>query len=123
MILDKKYQCFLASESIIRQIPRVLGPCLGKVGKFPTIISENENIVDKIDQLKKTVRFQMKKVLNLNVTVGSVSLPAFQLEDNIIVAIHFLISLLEDKKGWGNIKKLYIKSTMGKSFCIYKDKP
>ncbi|WRX33744.1 Ribosomal protein uL1/ribosomal biogenesis protein - like 6 [Theobroma cacao] len=32
--LAKKYQAFLASEAIIKQIPRLLGPGLNKAGKF-----------------------------------------------------------------------------------------
>merc|ERR1712157_534486 len=32
----KKYDAFLASESLIKQIPRLLGPGLNKAGKFPT---------------------------------------------------------------------------------------
>merc|ERR1712142_201115 len=34
--LVKKYDAFLASESLIKQIPRLLGPGLNKAGKFPT---------------------------------------------------------------------------------------
>merc|ERR1712100_145148 len=34
----KKYQVFLASESLIKQIPRLLGPGLNKAGKFPTLV-------------------------------------------------------------------------------------
>merc|ERR1711990_1250616 len=33
--LAKKYDAFLASESLIKQIPRLLGPGLNKAGKFP----------------------------------------------------------------------------------------
>merc|ERR1712002_453295 len=36
--LAKKYDAFLASESLIRQIPRILGPGLNKAGKFPAPI-------------------------------------------------------------------------------------
>ena len=32
--LAKKYHAFLASEAIIKQIPRLLGPGLNKAGKF-----------------------------------------------------------------------------------------
>merc|ERR1739848_647951 len=32
--LAKKYDAFLASESLIKQIPRLLGPGLNKAGKF-----------------------------------------------------------------------------------------
>ncbi|MFQ6651238.1 hypothetical protein Gotur_022505, partial [Gossypium turneri] len=34
--LAKKYHAFLASESVIKQIPRLLGPGLNKAGKFYT---------------------------------------------------------------------------------------
>ncbi|CAJ0559715.1 unnamed protein product, partial [Mesorhabditis spiculigera] len=33
--LAKGYSAFLASESLIKQIPRILGPGLNKAGKFP----------------------------------------------------------------------------------------
>lgn len=32
--LAKKYHAFLASESVIKQIPRLLGPGLNKAGKY-----------------------------------------------------------------------------------------
>jgi large subunit ribosomal protein L10Ae len=32
--LAKKYHAFLASEAIIKQIPRLLGPGLNKAGKY-----------------------------------------------------------------------------------------
>merc|ERR1739848_777649 len=37
--LAKKYDAFLASESLIKQIPRLLGPGLNKAGKFPTMLT------------------------------------------------------------------------------------
>ena len=44
----KPYAILLASESIIKQIPKLVGPALTKINKFPTAISPNENVVDKI---------------------------------------------------------------------------
>jgi large subunit ribosomal protein L10Ae len=35
---SKKYNNFLASASLIKQIPRILGPGLTKAGKFPTVL-------------------------------------------------------------------------------------
>lgn len=58
----KKYDAFLASESLIKQIPRILGPGLNKAGKFPSLLTHNENMVSKIDEVKSTIKFQMKKV-------------------------------------------------------------
>merc|ERR1712157_43556 len=45
--LAQKYDAFLASESVIKQIPRLLGPGLNKAGKFPTLLTANENMADK----------------------------------------------------------------------------
>jgi len=35
--LAKKYDFFIASDNMIKQIPRILGPGLTKAGKFPTL--------------------------------------------------------------------------------------
>lgn len=58
----KKYNAFLASDSLIKQIPKILGPGLSKAGKFPSLLTHTENMVQKVDELKSTIRFQMKKV-------------------------------------------------------------
>ena len=44
----KKYAAFVASESVIKQIPRLLGPGLNKAGKFPTLVSHNDNLESKV---------------------------------------------------------------------------
>ena len=60
--LAKKYDAFLASESLIKQIPRLLGPGLNKAGKFPSLLTHADNVEEKINDLKSTIKFQMKKV-------------------------------------------------------------
>jgi large subunit ribosomal protein L10Ae len=37
----KKYDSFLASAALIKQIPRILGPGLTKAGKFPSLMCVN----------------------------------------------------------------------------------
>jgi len=59
----------------------------------------------------------MKKSLCLGVAVANVSLTEEQIQANIERSINFLISLL--KKGWQNIKSLYIKTSMGAPVRIY----
>uniref|UniRef100_A0A5F9C943 Ribosomal protein n=1 Tax=Oryctolagus cuniculus TaxID=9986 RepID=A0A5F9C943_RABIT len=113
----KKYDAFLASESLIKQIPRILGPGLNKAGKFPSLLTHNENMVAKVDEVKSTIKFQMKKVLCLAVAVGHVKMTDDELVYNIHLAVNFLVSLL--KKNWQNVRALYIKSTMGKPQRLY----
>ena len=62
LFVAKKYDAFLASDSLIRQIPRILGPGLNKAGKFPTALTHNDNMVQKVEEVRSTIKFQMKKV-------------------------------------------------------------
>ncbi|KYN42631.1 60S ribosomal protein L10a [Trachymyrmex septentrionalis] len=115
--LAKKYDAFLASESLIKQIPRLLGPGLNKAGKFPGLLSHQESMVGKIDEVKATIKFQMKKVLCLSVAVGHVEMTPEELVQNVHLSINFLVSLL--KKHWQNVRSLHIKSTMGPPQRLY----
>lgn len=109
--LAKKYDFFMASDNMIKQIPRLLGPGLTKAGKFPTLLSSGEDMQEKIDEVKGTIKFQMKKVMCLNVAVANVDMDKQQIIVNVQLAANFLASLL--KKQWQNIGQMYIKSTMG----------
>ena len=115
--LAKSYDAFLASESLIKQIPRLLGPGLNKAGKFPALLTHSDNMEEKVNDLKSTIKFQMKKVLCLSVAVGNVSMTDEMLVQNIHLAMNFLVSLL--KKHWQTVRSLYVKSTMGPSQRLY----
>jgi len=115
--LAKRYDFFMASDNMIKQIPRLLGPGLTKAGKFPTLLSSSDDMQAKINEIKSTIKFQMKKVMCLNVAVGNVTMEKKQVTVNTQLAANFLASLL--KKQWQNIGQIYIKSTMGPSIQIY----
>merc|ERR1712179_566644 len=115
--LAKKYDAFMSSESLLKQIPRLLGPGLNKAGKFPSLLTHADDIESKISDLKSTIKFQMKKVLCLNTAIGNTSMTEDELVYNIHLAVNFLVSLL--KKHWQNVKSLYIKSTMGPAQRLY----
>lgn len=141
--LARKYDAFIASDSLIKQIPRLLGPGLSKgkfytpcnlfwppivqgtstlthantAGKFPTPVSHADNLSDKITEVKSTIKFQLKKVLCMGVAVGNVGMTQEQLVGNIMLAINYLVSLL--KKGWQNVGSLTIKATMSPPKRVY----
>ncbi|CAN0189247.1 unnamed protein product [Phaeothamnion confervicola] len=69
----KKYDAFLASDTLIKQIPRLLGPGLTKAGKFPALVAGNDDLQEKIDTVRATIKFQMKKVMCLSVAVANVN--------------------------------------------------
>ncbi|KAK4315506.1 hypothetical protein Pmani_013267 [Petrolisthes manimaculis] len=115
--LAKKYDAFIASDALIKQIPRLVGPGLNKAGKFPTMCTHSEKLNDKVDEIKATIKFQMKKVLCLAVPIGHVDMGPDELVQNIYLAMNFLVSLL--KKHWQNVRSLHVKSTMGKAQRLY----
>ena len=115
--MANQYDVFFASESLIRTIPRLLGPTLSRMQKFPILLTPAANLEEMMDVQTRTVKLQMKKVLCLGVSVGTVKNTEEELVQNIFMCCNFLVSLL--KKNWQNIKCLYIKSSMGRPFRIY----
>jgi len=117
--LAQKYNTFLASGSLIRKIPRLLGPGLNKAGKFPSVVGPSEDVKDKVETLKASVKFQLKskKTTCMGVAIANVTMKPEEIILNINLAVNFLASLLP--KQWQNIKRLYIKSSMGPSQRIY----
>uniref|UniRef100_A0A6N2LCV9 Ribosomal protein n=1 Tax=Salix viminalis TaxID=40686 RepID=A0A6N2LCV9_SALVM len=129
--LSKQYHAFLASESVIKQIPRLLGPGLNKAGKFikdssvesfgygkfPTLVNHQESLESKVNEIKATVKFQLKKVLCMGVAVGNCDMEDKQIFQNVQMSVNFLVSLL--KKNWQNVKSLHLKSTMGTPVRLY----
>jgi large subunit ribosomal protein L10Ae len=117
--LAKQYDSFLASASLIRKIPRLLGPGLNKAGKFPTVLGPTENISNKVQDTKATVKFALKskKSMTMGVAIANVTMSEDEIAQNITLAVNFAVSLLP--KGWQQVRRLFIKSTMGPVFRIF----
>jgi len=111
------FDAFLASESIIKTIPRVVGPFMNRANKFPTSVALGDNLAEKAAELQATIKFQLKKVLCLGCCIGHVNMKEEEVRQNTTLAINFFVSLL--KKNWQNIKSAYLKSTMGKPYRLY----
>jgi large subunit ribosomal protein L10Ae len=90
---------------------------LNKAGKFPTAITHGDSLVQKVDEIKSTIKFQAKKTICLSVAVGNVGMSVEELSANINLSVNFLVSLL--KKNWQNVRALYVKSSMGKPQRLY----
>ena len=115
--LCSQYDAFLASESIIKTLPRVVGPHMNRVGKFPAPVAMSDNLPDRVLELQSTVKFQLKKVMCMGTCVGHAEADVEEIRRNANQAINFLVSLL--KKNWQNLKSVYIKTTMGKPVRLY----
>lgn len=119
--LAKSYDAFIASSSLIKKVPRLLGPGLNRAGKFPVVVSPNETVKDKVAEVQATVKFSLKfKVgapMAMAVAVANVDMTDEEIAQNMHVAVNYMVSLL--KKHWNNVKRLHMKSTMGPAHRIY----
>jgi len=119
--MGKSYDKILASASIIRQVPRLLGPQLNRMGKFPLAVRANETIAEKVEGFAKNVKFALKfkagAPMCLSAPIGHCEMSEKDIEENIIAAVNFVLTLM--KRGWQNVKKIHIKSSMGPSFTVY----
>ena len=109
----KQYSLLLASDTVLKKVPVVVGPILNRIGRFPSVVSHKESLAQKVADTRASVKFQLKKVTCLNAAVGNVTMTDDELKQNIMMSLNFLASLL--KKGWHNIKAVYIKTTMSPS--------
>lgn len=106
----KKYSLLLASDTVLKKVPVVVGPILNRINMFPQVVSHNEALLTKVEDVRSSVKFQLKKVTCLASAVGNATMTDEELRTNIMMSLNFLVSLL--KKGWHNLKSVNIKSTM-----------
>lgn len=66
----KQYDILLGSDVIVKQVTKLLGNVLVKINRFPISMSEGEKVVNKIEEVKHTIRFQLKKSICLGSAVG-----------------------------------------------------
>merc|ERR1712156_415636 len=98
----KKYALLLASDTVLK--------------KVPAVVSHKESLAQKIVDTRASVKFQLNKVTCLATACGHVEMADDELKSNIMMSLNFLASLL--KKGWHNIKSVYIKSTLSPSIKL-----
>jgi len=119
--MAKRYDMFLASSTMIRQVPRLLGPTLNKVGKFPIPITPNEAVATKVEELKRTLKgslkFKVGMPMCLAFPIGNCQQSEEDIRKNILYLINYLTQ--QFKKNWQNVKRIHIKTTMGKPKRIY----
>lgn len=107
----KQYQLLLATNTVVTKITKVCGNHLNRIGLFPQPVTHNESLAKKVNDMRASVKWQLKKVTCLNVAIGNETMTDEQIRQNIVMAMNFLASLL--KKQWQNVKSTNIKMTMG----------
>lgn len=119
--MAKQFDSFIASSTLIKRIPRLLGPTLNKIGKFPTPITPNESVENKVSELQRTLKgslkFKVGMPMCLAFPIGNLGQEQETVQKNLIFLVNYLVT--QFKKGWQNVKRIHVKSTMGQSFKIY----
>jgi len=102
---------FVAEEEFMPDIGRYLGTILGPRGKMPTPLSPDDDVVEVVERMKNSVQLRSGDRRTFHTRVGSESMSAEEVADNIDVILRRLHADLE--KGPMNIDSVYVKTTMG----------
>ena len=115
-----KYDFFLADTKLMPTVGKVLGQLLGPRGKMPTPIPFNAPVEALLERFRTSVGVKVKGSLSLSCKIGEESM-----EDVDLAANASAIATTIEKKlpnGDKNIRKIMIKTTMGKAIRLEQAK-
>ena len=95
-----------------RNLNKLIGKPLTSVQRLPLLVNEGQSFKQKIEQLHHTDMLRVNNVTWCNASVAQEAQTTEQIRANIVKAVNYLASVLP--RGWQNIKKLGIKTSMGK---------
>jgi len=114
----KKFDIFVCQAPLMRNTAKVMGRFLGQMNKMPKpqptgygIIKVDENIDKVIENYSKIIKVQTKKSPVVQTFFGKKSFPIEKNFENLKALLSYIESRLPN--GAGNIKSIYIKTTMG----------
>jgi len=115
----KKYDAFVVSAPLMRNVAKILGRFLGQSGRMPKpqpkgygIIKPTDSIDEVENNFKRRVVIQTKRAPITQTLFGKKSLDKEKNLENLKALLSFIESHLPN--GHGNIKSIYLKTTMGK---------
>ena len=107
-----KYDFFLADTKIMPVVGKVLGQLLGPRGKMPVPVPFDAPIESFLQRFRSSIKVRVRSSLSLACKFGDETM------DDVDLAInaHAIVSAVEKKlpNGEKNIKRIMIKTTMGK---------
>jgi len=102
---------FVAEESMMQDVASNLGRVLGPRGKMPEPLQPDDDVVETVDRMKKSVQLRSGDRRTFHTRVGAEDMSADEIADNIDVILRRLHADLE--KGPLNLDGVYVKTTMG----------
>ena len=111
-----EYDFFIAEAPLMPLVGKVLGPVLGPRGKMPMPVPPTADIASLIEKHRKTVVVRMRTQPILQCRVGSENMKEEEIAENVQAVLRAIEGKL--KRGVKNIKRAYIKTSMGKPVSV-----
>ena len=113
----KDYDVFVAEAPMMPTVGRVAGPILGPRGKMPTPVPPQAPIDNIIERERRVVNLRSRDKPFVHCIVGKEDMS----DEDIAQNIESVVSNLNGatKRGWGNIKSMFLKLTMGESVKMF----
>lgn len=111
--LINKYDFFLADTKIMPAVGKALGQLLGPRGKMPTPVPFNAPIGSFLDRFRSSIKVRVRGSLSLSCKIGTEAMEDSALAANAGAVINAVRPKLPN--GDKNIRKVMIKTTMGKA--------
>jgi len=107
-----KYDFFLADTKVMPLVGKTLGQFLGPRGKMPTPVPFDAPIGSFLERFRSSIKLRTRASLSISCKIGNESME----DSDLAINAHAVISAIEKKlpNGEKNIKKIMIKTTMGK---------
>ncbi len=107
------YDSFVAEAPMMPTVGRVAGPILGPRGKMPTPVPPQAPIDEIIERERRTIVLRSRDKPFVHCIVGKEGMSNEEVADNIETVLRNLTAAT--KRGFQNIKTMYLKLTMGDS--------
>lgn len=113
----KDYDSFVAEAPMMPTVGRVAGPILGPKGKMPTPVPPQAPIDEIIERERSTVVLRSRDKPFVHCIVGKEEMSDEEVAQNIEAVMTNLTRAT--KRGFGNVKNVYLKLTMGEAVKVY----
>jgi large subunit ribosomal protein L1 len=106
------FDFFLSDTSLMATVGKTLGQFMGPRGKMPTPVPFNAPIDSILERFRSSIRVRLRNSLSLACKIGDETMS----DEDLTANANAVISLVEKKlpSGDKNIKKIMIKTSMGK---------
>jgi large subunit ribosomal protein L1 len=113
----KDYDVFVAEAPMMPNVGRVAGPILGPRGKMPIPIPPQAMIDNVIERERRIVILRSRDKSFVHCIVGKEGMNDEEIAQNIESVITNLTNAT--KRGFGNIKSIYLKLSMGNAVKLF----